>query len=148
MKRSIILLFLVICSVSAFAQFPLGSTKNDIKAYFDQNVSYSRVDEFKVDNSTNAICFTKTKVVGDYTFFFDFTGLCTSYIVTYDKNELPALEKRFDNQFCRVQKNEWEAEDGTFDATLMRPKNGENYFSIIYKPVIGDILPANTLASN
>ena len=131
MKRLSILLFLLICSVSAFAQFPLGSTKNEIKAYFDQTVPYSRVDEFKVDNSINAICFTKVKVLGDYTFFFDFSGTCTSYIVTYDKSEFSELEKRFDSKFCRIQPNEWEAEDGTFDATLMRPKNGENYFSII-----------------
>ncbi|MGZ3751799.1 MAG: hypothetical protein ACXVAU_11015, partial [Mucilaginibacter sp.] len=85
MKHLVLFLVFAAISVSAFAQFPLGSDRNEIKAYFDKNVSYASVGEFKTDDGTDALCFTKVKVVGDYTFYFDNNGLCTSYVVTYDE---------------------------------------------------------------
>jgi hypothetical protein len=148
MKRLFLFFLLITCSVSAFAQFPLGSDMPKIKAYFAETVPYATVQEFKTESGTDAICFTKVKVVGDYTFYFDLNGLCTSYIVTYDRKELPDLKHRFDNQFCRMFKTKWVSEDSSFDVTLIPPKAGENYFSIVYKPVEPVDVQSNTLASN
>jgi hypothetical protein len=141
-------IFLVTCSISAFAQFPLGSDINKIKSYFAENISYASVQEFKTENDIDAICFTKVKVVGDYTFYFDQNGLCSSYVVTYDRKELRDLIHRFDNKFCRLLATKWVAEDGTFDASVMLPKSGENFFSVVYRPLPPVAFKSNTLASN
>jgi len=147
MKRLPILLLLFILSVPAFAQFPLGSNMPKIKAYFAENVSYASFQEFKTENG-DAICFTKSRVIGDYTFYFDLNGLCTSYVVTYDKQELKDLVKRFDSKFCRLLSTKWESEDETFDVTLLPPNPGDNYFSILYKPLPANSYQSNSLAVN
>jgi len=148
MKRLILFVFLIACSASAFAQFPLGSNLQKIKTYFADNIPYASVQEFKADNGDDAICFTKVKVVGDYTFYFDKKGECSSYIVTYDKSEWRGLAHRFDNKFCRMGDTKWIAEDGTFDISVILPQPGENFFSILYKPLVPTVLQSNTLASN
>lgn len=119
-----------------------------IKSYFAENIQYASFQEFKPEGAGTAICFTKVKVVGDYTFYFDYNGLCTSYVVTYDRKELPELTQRFDNKFCKLYTTKWVSEDSTFDVTLLPPKAGENYFSIVYKPLPSDTFQANTLAAN
>jgi hypothetical protein len=148
MKRLFLLLLLIISFSSAFAQFPLGGDMPKIKAYFAETVPYATVQEFKTESGADAICFTKVKVVGDYTFYFDLNGLCTYYIVTYDRKELPDLTHRFDNKFCKLRTANWVSEDSTFDVTLIPPKTGENYFSIVYKPLPPVNIGSNTFASN
>jgi hypothetical protein len=150
MKQLIIIIALAISSTSAFAQFPLGSDVSKIKAYFAENVSYASAQEFKTEDGTKGVVFTKVKVVGDYTFYFDYAGICTSYIVTYDKAEMANLTQRFDSQFCRTQSAEWTSEDNTFNATIVPPGKGENFFSIVYKPVqtLNTLQNGNTLAAN
>lgn len=148
MKKQGILLFLcIIFSIPALAQFPLGSRVEKIKAYFADNIPYAAVQEFKTPDGINALCFTKVKVVGDYTFYFDANGNCSSYIVTYDNEELPDLIRRFDLKFCRIHATEWAADDSSFDVTLLSPKPGENFFSIVYQPMHKDKF-ASSLASN
>jgi len=148
MKHLILFLILSTFSISAFAQFPLGSDINEIKAYFDNNVPYASAQTFKTSNGTNALCFTKVRVVGDYTFFFDFNGLCTSYIVTYDEKELPEVTRLFDKKYCRTQMDKWTAEDDAFDIKLVLPKKGENFISLVYKPMPADTYSSSALASN
>lgn len=147
MKQLFILILLTTFSIPVFAQFPLGSKLTDIKAYFDESIPYASLQEFKTTTGTNAVCFTKVKVVGDYTFYFNSDGNCSSYVVTYDRNELGELMNRFDSRFCRIQQTKWEAGDETFDVTLVPAKPGENYFSIVYKPKIASVL-VNSFASN
>jgi hypothetical protein len=147
MKRLPILLLLLIFSVPAFAQFPLGSDMPKIKTYFAKNVPYASFQEFKTEDG-DVICFTKARVIGDYTFYFGSNGLCTSYVVTYDKQELSDLIKRFDGKFCRLLPTKWESADETFDVTLLQPKPGDNYFSILYKPLPTNNYQPNSLASN
>src|ERR1700712_203451 len=134
MKRLILFLTLTIISLSAFAQFPLGSKLKDIKAYFNQNIAYASVQKFKTQDGVNAVCFTKVRVLGDYTFYFDKAGNCTSYVVTYDQRELKEVSTRFDIEFSRTQQTKWEDPDKTYDITLLPAKSGENYFSIVYEP--------------
>ncbi|MDB5134494.1 MAG: hypothetical protein JWP37_1097 [Mucilaginibacter sp.] len=148
MKHIILFLFLITFSISAFAQFPLGSDRGQIKAYFAENIPYASVQQFKAENGANGLCFTKVKVVGDYTFYFDYYGKCSSYVVTYDNSELPEVITRFDSEFCREEMARWSAHDKTFDVTLVRPTNGENFFSMIYKPASASMLPTNALAAN
>jgi hypothetical protein len=149
MKQLILLFFfLVTFSVPAFAQFPLGSERSKIKSYFADNIPYASVQDFKTEDGRNAMCFTKVKVVGDYTFYFDGYGKCSSYVVTYDRNELPDLIRRFDARFCRGYITKWIAEDNSFDITLIPSKPGENFFSIVYRPLITGTFTTNTLVSN
>lgn len=147
MKRLTLLLLLATFSLSAFAQFPLGSKLKDIKSYFAQNVAYASMQKFKTEDGSNAVCFTKVRVVGDYTFYFDKAGDCSSYVVTYDQRELREVSSRFDVEFNRTQEAKWEDPDKTYDITLVVPKNGENYFSIVYQPKAESMMN-NTLASN
>lgn len=139
---------LVTFSMSAFAQFPLGGNLKEIKAYFAQNIPYASIQKFKTEEGVNAVTFTKVRVVGDYTFYFDNKGTCSSYVVTYDKKELSNLLNRFDAAFVRVLDSKWQDPDKTYDVTLDIPKNGENYFSITYTPTGESIANGNTLASN
>jgi hypothetical protein len=134
MKHLPLLLLFIGLSIPAFAQFPLGSSKNDIKAYFAQNVPYSSLQEYKTADGNNALCFTKTRVIGDYTFYFDADDKCTLYVVTYDKNDLNNTEHRFDSKFCRLSETKWESEEGVYDVSLLPPDKGANYFSVVYKP--------------
>jgi hypothetical protein len=147
MKQLIILLLLATLSLPVFAQFPLGSKVADIKTYFAGNIPYASVQEFKTKAGEDAICFTKVKVVGDYTFYFDNNGKCSSYVVTYDENELKELMGRFDVKFCRMQETQWVAQDETFDVTLLPAKPGENFFSIVYKQKSTSVL-TNAFAAN
>jgi hypothetical protein len=148
MKQLYLILFLVTSTFSAFAQFPLGSDMGRIKTYFAENISYASVQEFKLANGTKGICFTKVKVVGDYTFYFDHYGKCSYYVVTYDEKELGDLIHRFDGRFCREYSTKWIAEDSTFDITLVPTKPGENYFSIIYRPLSPVVLSPDAFAAN
>jgi len=148
MKHAFLSLLLFVSAGSAFAQFPLGFSEKKIKSYFDQNISYASAVDFKTANGTSAVCFTKVKVVGDYTFFFNASGICTSYIVTYDKNELKDFVTRLDYNYCRIQSQKWEAEDSTFQVSVSTPKPGENYFSVTYQPVIPGNSSDGVLAAN
>ena len=148
MKNLILFLFLTVSSVSAFAQFPLGADSHTIKAYFAENVPYALVQDYKTENGAKAICFTKVRVLGDYNFYFDNNDKCTSYVVTYDKNELYDLVDRFNGKFCKVRSTKWVSEDSSYEVTLVPSKGGENFFSIVYKPMPLSELLSLTLASN
>src|SRR5579862_8822370 len=86
-KRLMLLVPLALCSFIASAQFPLKATKYEIRRYFDKNVSYTNQLEFKTQEGIDGLYFRKVRVVGDYTFYFNQTGECDSYIETYDKKE-------------------------------------------------------------
>jgi hypothetical protein len=151
MKGLPMLLLLTILSVSAFAQFPLGSTMPKVKAYFYRNVPYSFVQEFKAENGDTAICFTKVKVLGDFTFYFDHNGVCTYYVVTYGKQEQPEVVHLLDHKYCKTESAKWISEEGKFDVILLPPTPGANYFSIVYKsdPSVSiQESTLNTLATN
>lgn len=132
MKRLPILLLFVVLSLSAAAQFPLGSTMPKIKTYFGEHVPYSFVQEFRADNGDLAICFTKTKTIGDFTFFFDYSGVCHSYVVTYGKEDFREIESLLDHQYCHVETARWISEEGKFAVDILPPETGANYFSVIY----------------
>src|SRR3569623_599194 len=134
MKRLILFAALSIVSLSEFAQFPLGASKQEIKNYFGQYVSYANVQEYKTGNDGGeAVNFTKVRVVGDYTFYFNDKDECISYVETYDKKDADEVIWRFDRKFCRLASNIWAAEDESFNATLlMNPRKGANYISIVY----------------
>jgi hypothetical protein len=148
MKRLPVLLLFVILSLSAAAQFPLGSTMPEIKTYFGENVPYSFVQEFRADNGDLAICFTKSKGIGDFTFYFDNNGVCSSYIVTYGKEDFRKVESLLDHKYCRLEVTRWVSEEGKFDVDVFPPETGANYFSVIYTsdPLLSD-LHNNTLVS-
>lgn len=150
MKRLILIAVLSIASLSAFAQFPLGASKDQIKNYFDQNVSYANIQEFKTAKGGEALNFTKVRIVGDYTFYFNDQDVCTSYVETYDKDQTDEVIWRFDRKFCRLASNIWAAEDESFNITMIKnPKKGANYISIVYRPVVNaDLKPGSSLASN
>ena len=147
MKQLVIFFFFTAFSFTASAQFPLGSDANTIKAYFDKNIPYLSAQDFKTVDGTNAVCYRKFKEIGDYSFYFDGKGQCFTYTVTYDKNELRDLEKRFDFKFVRIYPTRWTAQDNSFDVTLVPPKPGDNFFSIIYKPLDSGKGNTNTLTS-
>lgn len=149
MKRLPILLFFVTLSLTAAAQFPLGSTMPKIKAYFNEHVPYSFVQEFRAENGDTAICFTKSKVIGDFTFYFDHNGICRSYVVTYGKEDLHKVESILDYKYCHLEGTRWISEEGKFDVDVIPPATGANYFSVIYTTdsLIGDTRD-NTLVSN
>ena len=132
MKSLPIILLLVILSVSAFAQFPLGSTMPKIKSYFSKNVPYSFVQEFRAENGDTAICFTKSKAIGDFTFYFDHNGICKFYVVTYGKGDLHEVESMLDHKYCHIGTTRWVSEEGKFDVDVQPPATGANYFSVIY----------------
>jgi hypothetical protein len=150
MKRFILIAALSIVSLSAFAQFPLGASKGEIKNYFDQNVSYANIQEYKTKNGGEAVNFTKVRVVGDYTFYFNDQDVCISYVETYDKNQTDEVIWRFDRKFCRLASDVWGSEDESFNVTMVKnPKKGANFISIVYSPVVSaDLKPGSALASN
>lgn len=149
MKRLPILLLFVILSLSATAQFPLGSTMPKIKTYFGQNVPYSFVQEFSADNGDTAICFTKSKGIGDFTFYFDNNGICRSYIVTYGIKDFRDVESLLDHKYCHLDVTRWISEQGKFDVNVLPAETGANYFSVVYTsdPLLDDTRN-NTLVSN
>jgi hypothetical protein len=148
MKWLLTYILLVTCSAATYAQFPLGSDVKKITAYFDANIPYTSAQEFKTADGIAAICITKAKVLGDYVFYFDKSGKCFTYTVTYGKDEMVDLIARFNIKFSRLIPNKWAARDTSFDVTLVPAKPGENYFSIVYKPISKTTLPDNSLASN
>ena len=149
MKRLPILLLFVTLSLSAAAQFPLGSTMPKIKTYFGQNVPYSFVQEFRADNGDTAICYTKSKGIGDFTFYFDNNGICHSYIVTYGREDFREVESLLDHKYCHLDVTRWISEQGKFDVSVSPPETGSNYFSVVYTsdPLLNDTRN-NILVSN
>ncbi len=148
MKQLIIIALFSALSFPAFAQFPLGANKENITLYFALNVQYASAQEFKTNNGEEALCFTKVRVVGDYTFFFNKEEVCTSYTETYDTNQINDVMWRLDRKFCRISDTEWTDEDGNFKITLLlHPKKGANFISVIYKqvqkPEMGTTLVSN-----
>jgi hypothetical protein len=99
MKSFTALIILMVSWSIAFAQFPLGANRDSIARYFGANVPYSSFQQFSTQNGNQAMCFTKTGVLGDYTFYFNNLGACTSYTVTYDKQQLDAIIRRMDIKF-------------------------------------------------
>lgn len=150
MKRLPILLLFIILSLSAAAQFPLGSTMPKIKTYFSEHVPYSFVQEFRADNGDLAICFNKSKGIGDFTFYFDNDGLCRSYIVTYGNEDFHEVESLLNQKYCCVETNRWVSEEGKFAVDLSPPETGANYFSVVYTsdPLLGDIRDNTLLSTN
>lgn len=148
MKRAPILLLLIILSLSAAAQFPLGGTMPKIKTYFGQHVPYSFVQEFRANNGDLAICFNKSKGIGDFTFYFDKDGICHSYIVTYGNEDFRELESLLDQKYCHLDATRWVSEEGKFAVYLLPPETGANYFSVVYTsdPLLSDVRD-NTLVS-
>lgn len=148
MKRLPILLLFVVFSLSAAAQFPLGSTMPKIKTFFSEHVPYSFVQEFRADNGDLAICFNKSKGIGDFTFYFDNDGICRSYVVTYGKEDFREVETLLDQKYCHVEITRWVSEEGKFAVDVLPAAIGANYFSVIYTsdPVLGD-RHENTLVS-
>ena len=149
MKNVPVLLLFIILSVPAFAQFPLGSTMPKIKAYFDQHVPYSFIQEFRAENGDTAICFTKSKAIGDFTFYFDHNDICKSYRVTYGKEDLREVKAMLDHKYCHLQATRWISEEGKFDVDVLPPAAGANYFSVVYTtdPLLNSTND-NTLVSN
>ncbi len=136
MKQLVIIALFSTLSFSAFAQFPLGADKEEIASYFAVNVPYASAQEFKTQNGEKALCFTKVRVVGDYTFYFNEKEVCTSYTVTYDAGQVNDIIWRFDRKFCLTSATEWIDEDGNFKITLvLHPQKGANYVSVLYKPI-------------
>ncbi len=148
MKNLILFLFLTLSSAYAFAQFPLGADSHAIKTYFAQNVPYASVQDYRAENGAKAVCFTKVRVLGDYTFYFNDYDECTSYAVTYGKDELGEVTSRFNGKFCSVRPAKWVSEDSTYEVTLIPARGAENYFSVVYKPLPLSELLSLTLASN
>ncbi|MBS1530947.1 MAG: hypothetical protein JSU01_11600 [Bacteroidetes bacterium] len=150
MKGFTLFVFFLAFSAAAFAQFPLGANKDNISQFFDQNVQYASFQDFRTKEGNEAVCYTKTSVLGDYTFYFDHEGACCTYTETYDKRQLNDIIWRMDRRFCRVADREWRDEDNTFRVTLnLRPRKGANFVSITYTltephPVIN----SGTLAIN
>jgi hypothetical protein len=132
MKSLPILLLFVILSLTAAAQFPLGSTMPKIKTYFSEHIPYSFVQEFRAENGDTAICFTKSRMIGDFTFYFDHNGICTSYVVTYDRKDFHEIQSLLDHKYCHLETARWISEEGRFDVDVKPPVTGANYFSVTY----------------
>lgn len=121
-------------SLSSLAQFPLGATKESIADYFETTVQYAFFQQFKTKDGQEALCYTKTGVLGDYTFYFNAEGTCNIYTETYDKHQLEDIIWRMDRRFCRLAAREWSDDDGLFRVTLnLHPSKGANFVSITYK---------------
>lgn len=137
-------------SAAAFAQFPLGASKDNIAQYFEANVQYASFQEFKAKDGSDALCYTKTRVLGDYTFYFNADGTCSNYTETYDKQQLNEIIWRMDRRFCRISATEWSDEDNSFRVKLnLHPRKGANFVSITYKLLEPHpVLNSSTLAVN
>jgi hypothetical protein len=149
MKRAALIIVLLVLSVTGFAQFPLGAGKEDIEAYFAGNVQFASFQEFRTKSGSDAFCYTKTRVLGDYTFYFNQDGTCNTYTETFDKRQLDELTWRYDRKFCRVSATEWVDEDNCVYITLLlHPKKGANYMSLTYRLIDPQKLGTNALAVN
>jgi hypothetical protein len=151
MKSFTLSIFFLVFSTAAFAQFPLGANKDNIYQFFERSVQFASFQEFKTKDGNEAVCYTKTRVLGDYTFYFDQEGNCGTYTETYDKRQLKDVIWRMDRRFCRISDKEWRDEDNLFHVTLnLRPLKGANFISVTYKlidphPVLNN---GGTLAIN
>ncbi|HWD88482.1 MAG TPA: hypothetical protein VG367_10175 [Mucilaginibacter sp.] len=150
MKSFTLFAFFLVFSATAFAQFPLGANKDNIFQFFERNVQYASFQEFKTMAGNEAVCYTKTRVLGDYTFYFDQEGNCDTYTETYDKRQLSDIIWRMDRRFCRISEKEWTDEDGSFHVTLdLHPRKGANFVSITYKLIEPHpVMNSTTLAIN
>jgi hypothetical protein len=149
MKRLFLIIVFSVLALKVFAQFPLGSSKESIAAYFAGNVQYASFHEFKTPDGIDAFCYTKTRILGDYTLYFNEDGACSTFVETYDRKALNEIIWRYDRKFCRVSATEWIDEDNSVQITLVpHPQKGANYVSITYKPVEHSEFVTNTLAVN
>ncbi|MGZ3778312.1 MAG: hypothetical protein ACXVI9_12400 [Mucilaginibacter sp.] len=149
MKRLTLNIVLLLLSATAFAQFPLRASKENITAYFADNMQYASFQEFKTKSGNDAFCYTKTRILGDYTFYFNQDGTCNSFTETFDRKQLDELTWRYDRKFCRISATEWVDEDNSVHITLSpHPKKGANYMSLTYRSVEQAIIDPNTLAVN
>lgn len=149
MKQPILIIGLLMFSVTVFAQFPLGASKENITAYFAGNVQYASFQEFRTKAGNEAFCYTKTRVLGDYTFYFNHDGTCNTYTETFDKKQLDELIWRYDRKFCRISATEWLDEDNSVHIRLLlHPKKGANYMSLTYRVVEPTKFDTNSLAVN
>lgn len=149
MKNLSTLLILLEFSTVAFAQFPLGANKENIGQYFESSVQYASFQHFRTKEGNDALCYTKTSMLGDYTFYFDKDGQCNTYTETYDKRQLDDIIWRMDRMFCRLAAREWRDEDNSFRVTLnLHPSKGANFVSITYKLIEETKVSAGTLAVN
>ena len=149
MKHLLIFLLLATCSVSAFAQFPLGGKEKEIKAYFNKNIPYASAKDFKSKDNVSGLRFLKTKGLGDYTFYFDSNGSCVSYIVTYGNYEFNKILNRLNATFKPLDGSTWTSENEETNITVVPPKENENSFSVVYLQSAGNSQNSSlTLASN
>jgi hypothetical protein len=124
---------LTICSSAAMAQFPLKASRRTIKNYFDEHVPYASQREFNTQEGIKALCFTKVKVIGDYTFHFNQTDECDFYIETYDKKEANRVTSYLNKILCPLTSSTWCDEDNLFTVTLMPDIEGTNYIALMYR---------------
>ena len=149
MKHLIVLLLLATCSVSAFAQFPLGGKEKEIRAYFNKNIPYASAKNFKTSDNVSGLRFIKARGIGDYTFYFDSNGSCISYVVTYYSKELDNIINRLNSTFKPLNNSTWTSENEETNITLVPPKDKEIYFSVVYLKSAGNGQNSTlTLASN
>jgi hypothetical protein len=149
MKQLIRIIVLSVLSVKTFAQFPLGASKENIIAYFADNIQFASFQEFKTTSGSDAFCYTKTRVLGDYTFYFNQDGTCNTYTETFDRKQLDELIWRYDRKFCRISAGEWRDECNAVRITLfLHPKKGANYLSLTYRLLEPAKFDINSLAIN
>jgi len=149
MKNLCTLIFFLEFSSITFAQFPLGAVKENISGYFESSVQYASFQNFRTKEGNEGLCYTKTGMLGDYTFYFDKDGVCNTYTETYDKRQLDDIIWRMDRMFCRLAAREWRDEDNSFRVTLnLHPSKGANFVSITYKLIEETKVSAGTLAVN
>lgn len=147
MKHLIVFLLLVTCSASVFAQFPLGGKEKDIKAYFNKHIPYASAKDFKTKDKVSGVRFLKARGIGDYTFYFDDNGYCTSYVVTYGNGELDNIVNRLNAAFKPVDSETWTSDNEETSVTVVPPQDKENYFSVVYLRSAGSSQPSTTLTS-
>ena len=149
MKHLIVLLLLATCSISAFAQFPLGGKEKEIRAYFNKNIAYASAKNFKTADNVSGLRFLKSRGVGDYTFYFDSNGNCISYVVTYCNKELDHIINRLNSTFKPLDNSTWTSENEETNITVVPPKEKDICFSVVYLKSAGNTQNSTlTLASN
>jgi hypothetical protein len=150
MKHLIVFLLLATCSASAFAQFPLGGKEKDIKAYFNKHIPYASAKDFKTEDRISGVRFLKARGIGDYTFYFDSDGNCSSYVVTYSNNELDNVVNRLNAAFKPVNSETWVSDKEDTSVTVLPSQDKNNCFSVVYSRSAGNGQDSSTisLASN
>jgi hypothetical protein len=150
MKHLILFALLATFSVSAFAQFPLGSKERDIRSYFSKTRSYTSVTDFKTENGINGVRFHKARGIGDYTFYFDRNGYCSSYVETFSNNELDNVVSRLNAAFNPAEDATWKSDNEDTSVTVVPAQGNENYFSVVYLRSAGSAQSSSvvSMASN